>query len=160
MESRKQTAMHRGRAREKSEDIGISELFLAVLFGLAVMAAVAIVLLLVGAGIAYSAEDPASLAKPIALIALYVSIFFGGLAAAKRAAENKLLGGILFTALVFALVFILKLIMTGDGEGISGSTYYLLGALGASAAGVLASSYSPQKKPMSRKKRAEKFKRK
>lgn len=160
MDSRKQTAAHRGKPKGAGDAPMLSVLFLSVAIGLAVMAASALVLLLIGSGVAYSSQDPAAIAKPLALAALYVSIFLGGFASAKRSGDNKLICGLLFTALAFAVLLLLKLMLSGGGEGMSGSAYYLLGALGASAVGVLASSYTPQRKPMSRKKRAEKFKRK
>ncbi|MBQ8207116.1 MAG: TIGR04086 family membrane protein [Clostridia bacterium] len=157
MESRKQSGANARRASAAKDDLGIMELIRSVLFGLAVMAISALVLLLIGTGIAYSNEDPAAFEMPLSLAALYISIFFGGFAAAKKSGQNKLLGGIIFTALAFLLIFLLKLIMSGRGEDLNGSTYYLLGALGASAAGTVMSVFSPRKKPMSKKKRAEKF---
>lgn len=160
MESRKQVGTRRSKAPSDDNSLGIHEICRAVLFGTFVMALSALALLLIGAGIAYSNKDPASIAKPLAFTSLYISMLVGGFAAAKRSGENKLLCGAIYTALAFLLLFILKLILAGKGGEINGSTYYLLGVPFSAAAGVLLSSLSREKKTMSKKKRAEMFSRK
>lgn len=146
-------------AKRTGEAFGFSQLFRSVLWGICTMAASAVILMLGFAAVAYSSEDPASLTMPLGVACLYMSIFAGGIAASKTGASMRLISSLIYTAAAFLLFSLVKLPMVGS-EGIEKSGIYMLFCLAFSAFGVLLPIIIPKKKNLSKKKRAEKFRRK
>lgn len=131
------------------------------LIGLAIMALSSLILLLVGAGVAYGNSDPAAFYLPLSVVALYIGMFAGGFGAARIAGENKLLTGLIYSALAFVLLFLLKLVLSGgNGESINGSGAFLTGALASAICGSLATAFRSGKKSPMKKKKTNKFSKK
>ncbi len=145
-------------SKSVGEAFGFSVLFRSVLWGACTMAASALILMLCLSGVAYSSADPASLTLPFGIICLYLSIFAGGIAASKIGASMRLISGLIYTAAAFLLFSLVKLPMVGS-EGIENSGIYMLFCLAFAAFGVLLPVILPKKKNLSKKKRAEKFRR-
>lgn len=144
MDSRKKRGSHPHNKTAPGED-GFSPIALirASLIGLAFAAGMALLLLLIGAFIAYSNKDPSALTMPISLAVLYLSLFCGGFASARTAKKNRLISGIFFSSLSLAVIFLLKLLITkGNGSGIENAMAYLVGSIAASLAGSLCTAFS------------------
>lgn len=128
-------------ARGQKEDFSLRDCTLSALIGLGLMLATALVLILIGSVISYSCSDPSSNEKYIALAALYISVFVGGIVTAKAYKYQPLVGGIFFSALCLALIFVLKLIIAGKaGESIEGSTVLSVCIVPAALAGTFVGS--------------------
>ena len=146
-------------AKNSREALGFSILFRSVLWGVCVMAVTALILMLCFSAVAYSTSDPASLTFLFGIASLYLAIFAGGIAASKFGASMRLISGLIYTAAAFLLFSAVKLTMIGS-EGIENSGIYMLFCVFFSALGVLLPLMLPQRKNLSKKKRAEKFHRK
>lgn len=158
MESRKHGNLHAHSANTGGDGFSPIMTLRSALLGLAATALAAVMLLMVGAGIAYSSSDPSALELPIAIAVLYISLFAGGLTASKTARSSRLLGGVFFTALALLLLLLLKLLLAGsNGSGISGATAYLIGAVASALGGSLIAVFTSGIKRTGKKKRATKF---
>ncbi len=145
--------------RVPKESFGFSVLFRSVLWGVGTMVTVAIIAMLGFSAIAYSMPDPASITFPMGIAALYLSIFGGGIAVSKAGASMRLISCLIYTAAAFLLFSLTKLTMIGR-EGIENAGFYMLFCLVFSAFGVIVPIIVPKRKHLSKKKRAEKFRRK
>lgn len=144
--------------KSAGEAFGFSVLFRSVLWGVCTMAASALILMLCFSAAAYSSPDPASLTLPFGIASLYLSVFAGAIAASKFGASMRLISGLIYTAAAFLLFSLVKLPMMGS-EGIESAGIYMLFCLVSSAFGVILPIILPKKKNLSKKKRAEKFRR-
>lgn len=142
MDKKKYTAIRpKSDARGKESDFSLRDCSLGVLTGLGVMLAAALVLILIGSIISYSGSNPSSAEKYAALIALYASVFIGGIITAKAYRNQTLVGGIFYSALCLALIFVLKLIVAGgSGRSIEGSTVLAVCIVPCALAGTLVGS--------------------
>ncbi len=146
-------------AKSAREAFGFSLLFRSVLWGACTMAMTAILLMLCFSAVAYSTPDPASLTFPLGIASLYLSIFVGGIAASRTGASMRLISGLIYTATVFLLFSLVKLPMMGS-EGIENAGLYMIFCVAFSAFGILFTTILPKRKNLSKKRRAEKFRRK
>ena len=127
------------------------------LIGLAAAALTALLLLFVGAWVAYSNKDPSALTMPVSLAALYLSLFIGGFVSAKKSDTNKLICGIFFTALSLVVMFLLKLILAGgSSSGIENAMAYLVGSVASAIMGSLCAAFTHASKGGKRRKRIKK----
>ena len=145
--------------KNAGEAFGFFVLFRSVLWGVCTMAAAALALMLCFSAAAYSSPDPASLTLPLGIAALYLAVFAGAVAASKFGASMRLISGLIYTAAAFLLFSLVKLPMVGS-EGIESAGIYMLFCLASSAFGVVLPIIIPKKKNLSKKKRAQKFRRK
>ena len=145
--------------KSTKDSFGFSMLFRAVLWGVGTMVASALISLLCFSAIAYSSSDPSALTFPLGIVSLYLSIFVGGITASKIGASMRLISGLIYTAATFLLFSLTKLPMMGC-DGIENAGIYMLFCLAFSALGVVLPVILPKRKSMSKKKRADKFRRK
>ena len=96
-------------AKSSAESVGgFSRAVMSGLFALPVTAILGLIFLTVGAWVAYSNPDPASLSTPLSLGALALSSLLGGFVSSRRNSGNNaalcgLCGGCMFTAALFIL---------------------------------------------------------
>lgn len=134
----------------------------AILISIAIAAAASLVVLLAGAGAAHSSSDPAALEIPLSFAALFIGIAVGALAASRLSGGNRFLSVLIFSAVVIAIIFTVRLSLGGAGaESVAGSSFCYLGALLSSLFGWLLSGISIKApRPSAKKKIAKLQKRK
>ncbi|MBQ8005984.1 MAG: TIGR04086 family membrane protein [Clostridia bacterium] len=153
METRKSKSPVRGNADGVSEGFTFTSALAAAGKGLAFMSGAAVILMLAGAAIAYSAGNPTALTMPISLVCLLLSFFIGGIAAARSAKNARLLSGTLFNAFALLILLLVRLIASGKGaSSIESSGAYLTGAVAASALGSFVALFAPAQRRGKRKK--------
>ncbi len=147
-----------GDRKDEKSTFSSSGLLFGTLFGLAVWLAASFILILVFSTAAYNSNDPGSMAELLGKSALILSFCLGGFTASLRAGSDRLLSGLLFTAISIGIFMLLRLIiLKGCGSAADNSTAFL----GASAACATACSLLPAfigKRGRRSKDRAKKFK--
>lgn len=128
-------------------------------FGVLIMAAVSLVMLFLGAFVAYSGKDPDKLTLPFSLASLFAGMLSGGFYSARKAQNARLVSGIIFCAMATVLLFVLRFALGNGGGGVPNSTVCLIIA---SVMGVLGSFFgalspTPRSAKKSNKKTSKRF---